>query len=300
MAFLGGAPKDPCCFAIDPACVRVVDPAWPSIRHTGDERRVSSRTWRKSMQVNQCVRLWILSRGFPCPDLPQQDALGESLDGARPSLLGEMLRIWAEDKEVPLIYRGLVFLGEEVASTADDQVVRIDKVIGFRAVGRDSGDTLQCGGEQLFWSSGELVTNQPDVRVAGRVDWDVVTLLTARPQCRGWLEQGSLIPGERGDQKLPTSARSTAPKRPPYMPAGFSTLQPHEMEAWTADVWREPAYQCRKWGTIQDESDARRLTLVCVVEPLPGWFSADTFRAGHSSWLGKEPTSQMELERKPK
>ena len=84
VAFSGGAPKDPCCFAIDPACVRVVDPAWPGIRHTGDERKVSSRTWRKSMQVNQCVRLWILSRGFPRPDLSQQDALGESLDGARP------------------------------------------------------------------------------------------------------------------------------------------------------------------------------------------------------------------------
>ena len=93
LEILGAAPACTYCSEIDPACVRVVDSAWPGIRHLGDVRKVSRRTWWKMMQENPRVWLWLISGGFPCQDLSQLNALREGLDGARSSLLWEMLRI---------------------------------------------------------------------------------------------------------------------------------------------------------------------------------------------------------------
>ena len=108
-------------------------------------------------------------------------ALTHLSGSSRSSLLWEMLRIWAEGEEVLSGYCVVEFLGENVASAAEDRVVRIDNEIGIRQVEIDSGDTSWCNRKRLFWSSFSLELDQPDVQVTERVNWDKVTLLTTLP-----------------------------------------------------------------------------------------------------------------------
>jgi len=96
--------------------------------------------------------------------------------------------------------------------------------------------------ERLFWINWAL-QRQRGVQVIEEPRWTTVKLQAKRMPLTRWLPKGWALFVQ--EPLYPTAVRAITRTKPPYMPAGLDTCQPHEVERWRRHNYIYPPYQFR-------------------------------------------------------
>ncbi|CAK0793447.1 unnamed protein product [Prorocentrum cordatum] len=246
---LGLVPAAHLSFEVDAEAVRVARRARPSTVHLGDVTAADPANQARLLRGHGRITKVIVIGGFPRRGFAVLNVAREGGAGPRSQLVGHMWRL-IEGLRRELPEATVDFLGENVASMAEDEVLASNKMFGRVPVSLDAADLGWARRPRLHWLSWDLpfeMSAEMKAAAGGaRPRACRVRLVTELPPVSEWLPRGATWPGAAEDGRLPTFARWTPRSSPRPRPAGPRQCTPKEVARWAAAGYAAPPYQFRE------------------------------------------------------
>ncbi|CAK0849798.1 unnamed protein product [Prorocentrum cordatum] len=153
---LGLVPAAHLSFEVDAEAVRVARPACPSTVHLGDVTAADPANLARLLRGHGRITKVIVIGGFPCQGFAVLNVAREGSADPRSQLVGHMWRL-IEGMRFELPEATVDFLGENVASMAEDEVLALNKMFGRVPVSLDAADLGWVRRPRLYWLSWDLL-----------------------------------------------------------------------------------------------------------------------------------------------
>ncbi|CAK0832761.1 unnamed protein product [Prorocentrum cordatum] len=247
---LGRAPAAHQSFEVDAEAARVARRAPPSTVHLGDVTAADPAHLARLLRDHGRIAKVIVIGGVPCQGYMVLNVAREGSADSRSQLVGHMWRL-IEGLKRGLPEATVDFLGENPASTAEDEVLALNKMFGRVPVSLDAADLGRVRRPRLQWPSWDLLPSfEMTAEMTAAADGAQpracrVRLVTELPPVSEWLPRGASWPGAAEGGRLSTFARWTPRSSPRPRPAGLRRCTPKEVARWTAAGYAAPPYQFR-------------------------------------------------------
>ena len=250
---------------VDKACKRVARRRWPGMIELGDVTTIEMKTLellRRS--IGQDVDCVLVGARNCCQRGSEPH---DQLDGGRPLLLHEVLRIIGLLKScfsVPVHF----FVETDFQVNLRNTKL-ISTELGCEPLLIDSKWFSWCRGPRLFWCSWTPGACEAErfVQHDYHTEWIF-------PCCRGeasdWLEAGATWNG-KPNEWLPPLSRPKARKTPPSNPVGIENASPGAIARWIADQYRIEACNYERNVMITGVDGKVRLPSLTEREVLMGF-----------------------------
>ncbi|CAK0903184.1 unnamed protein product [Prorocentrum cordatum] len=250
---LGLVPAVHLSFEVDPAAVRVARRSYPSTQHLGDVTEADPVALAALMRARGRVSRVLVVGGFPCQVFAGLNVARQGLDDPRAGLVDHMVRI-VDGLRTAMPEASIDFLGENVASMPECDVLRLNQLFGRIPLEIEAGDVGWVRRPRLYWASWDLLPSfEAEPVVVRAKTQDVrrackVALKAERPPLEEWLPPGAVCPGPAAGEPLPTFVRWAPRSQPRPRPAGIGECSAAELARWEAAGFASPPYQFRdKW-----------------------------------------------------
>ncbi|CAK0886883.1 unnamed protein product, partial [Prorocentrum cordatum] len=250
---LGLVPAVHLSFEVDPTAVRVARRSYPSTQHLGDVTEADPVALAALMRARGRVSRVLVVGGFPCQVFAGLNVARQGLDDPRAGLVDHMVRI-VDGLRTAMPEASIDFLGDNVASMPECDVLRLNQLFGRIPLEIEAGDVGWVRRPRLYWASWDLLPSfEAEPVVVRAKTQDVrrackVALKAERPPLEEWLPPGAACPGPAAGEPLPTFVRWTPRSQPRPRPAGIGECSAAELARWEAAGFASPPYQFRdKW-----------------------------------------------------
>ncbi|CAK0847024.1 unnamed protein product, partial [Prorocentrum cordatum] len=253
LEILGLVPAVHLSFEVDPTAVRVARRSYPSTQHLGDVTEADPVALAALLRARGRVSRVLVVGGFPCQVFAGLNVARQGLDDPRAGLVDHMVRI-VDGLRTAMPEASIDFLGENVASMPECDVLRLNQLFGRLLLEIEAGDVGWVRRPRLYWASWDLLPSFEAEPVAVRAKTqDVrrackVALKAERPPLEEWLPPRAVCPGPAAGEPPPTFVRWTPRSQPRPRPAGIGECSAAELARWEAAGFASPPYQFRdKW-----------------------------------------------------
>ncbi|CAK0869098.1 unnamed protein product [Prorocentrum cordatum] len=255
---LGLVPAAHLSFEVDAEAARVARRAHPSTVHLGDAAAADPANLARLLRGHGRITKALVIGGSPRQGFTVLNVAREGGAGPRSQLVGHMWRL-IEGLRRELPEATVDFLGENVASMAEDEVLALNKMFGRVLVSLDAADLGWVRRPRLRWLSWDLLPSfemTAEMKAAAdgaRPRACRVRLVTELPPVSEWLPRRATWPGAAEDGRLPAFVRWTPRSSPRPRPAGLRKCTAKEVARWTAAGYAAPPYQfrdcfCLRWA----------------------------------------------------
>ncbi|CAK0851484.1 unnamed protein product, partial [Prorocentrum cordatum] len=281
---LGLVPAVHLSFEVDPTAVRVARRSYPSTQHLGDVTEADPAA----------LAALLRARGL--------NVARQGLDDPRAGLLDHMVRI-VDGLRTAMPEASIDFLGENVASMPECDVLRLNQLFGRIPLEIEAGDVGWVRRPRLYWASWDLLPSFEAEPVVVRAKTQgvrracKVALKAERPPLEEWLPPGAVCPGPAAGEPLPTFVRWAPRSQPRPRPAGIGECSAAELARWEAAGFASPPYQFRDKWCIHQADGRVEPPDATIREKLMGFPEGHTVPCMTSSQAKAEPAKYEALRR---
>ncbi|CAK0838916.1 unnamed protein product [Prorocentrum cordatum] len=291
---LGLVPAVHLSFEVDPTAVRVARRSYPSTQHLGDVTEADPVALAALMRARGRVSRALVVGGFPCQVFAGLHVARQGLDDPRAGLVDHMVRI-VDGLRTAMPEASIDFLGENVASMPECDVLRLNQLFGRIPLDIEAGDVGWVRRPRLYWASWDLLPSfEAEPVVVRAKTQDVrrackVALKAERPPLEEWLPPGAVCPGPAAGEPLPTFVRWAPRSQPRPRPAGIGECSAAELARWEAAGFASPPYQFRDKWCIHQADGRVEPPDATIREKLMGFPEGHTVPCMTSSQAKAEP-----------
>ncbi|CAK0820073.1 unnamed protein product, partial [Prorocentrum cordatum] len=299
---LGLVPAVHLSFEVDPTAVRVARRSYPSTQHLGDVTEADPAALAALLRARGRVSRVLVVGGFPCPVFAGLNVARQGLDDPRAGLVDHMVRI-VDGLRTAMPEASIDFLGENVASMPECDVLRLNQLFGRIPLEIEAGDVGWVRRPRLYWASWDFLPSfEAEPVVVRAKTQDVrrackVALKAERPPLEEWLPPGAVCPGPAAGGPLPTFVRWTPRSQPRPRPAGIGECSAAELARWEAAGFASPPYQFRDKWCIHQADGRVEPPDATIREKLMGFPEGHTAPCMTSSQAKAEPAKYEALRR---
>ena len=245
---------------LDEGANRITSRRWPGTIFVQDVRSIDRalvRQWSLAFLQVQEVHVWA---GFLCKDLTSAKHGRLNLAGSQSSLYWEIPRVCklVEDEFGKNVVVKKVL--ENVASMDRSAAEEISQDFGAIPYRLDCSQAVPMRRPRFAWTTEQLESLLPDVRVSVASYWKEVNASAPYPETAQWITPGYTWEGEQLGAIFPTCMRSIPRDVPPPKPAGLEKCDWACRQRWYEDYYRYPPYQYKSEFLIRSPNTWRLLS----------------------------------------
>jgi len=221
------------------AACRVAKQNYPDVQHMGDVKDITTEQIVEALRPCTGIDFVLHASGPPCQDVSGLSAGRKGVSGERSGLMALLPLVRQQIRAAtPRAEHG--DLMEMVASLSQSDQLAYDEINQSVPVRLCPSSHWPVRRPRLYWITWALSPAE-DVSVEETERWTAVQLCHPVLSRASWLPRGWWC--HDASPLFPTLTRGEDKKKPPFKPAGLSTLDQHEYDRWVRDKFAFPAYQ---------------------------------------------------------
>ncbi|CAK0807151.1 unnamed protein product, partial [Prorocentrum cordatum] len=232
-------------FEVDPQAVRVARRAYPGTQHLGDVTYADPAALAGLLRARGRVARVVVIGGFPCQIYTSLNVDRKGSSDSRASLVDHMVRV-IRGLRAAMPEVSVDFLGENVASMAESDVLHLSGLFERIPLEIEAGDIGWVRRPRLYWPSWDLLPSCEAKTVMVLTKDGAsrrrcrVSLEAEPPPLEEWLPAGARCPGAEGGVPLPAFVRWAPRSQPRPRPAGIGECTAAELTRWEEAAFAAP------------------------------------------------------------
>ena len=275
-------------YEIEETAIRVTECNYPDAKQMGDVHGITAASLQAATHDGPLITEVMHYTGPPCQNVTGLNPAGGGVEGSKSRLMMLLPLIRAAIKKAFPKAKRAEFCEMVASMMREDQLV-YDKVNGSIPYRICPSKHNYVRRPRLFWLTWSL-PGVPVERDEEHGRWISVPMRGKRMPLKRWLRRGCKAVAD--GPTFPTFVRCTERKKPPFMPAGLSTLRRHELARYKRFKFCYPPYQFQDKhmvrfpnGELRPPDSEMREVLMCYGKDYThAAYSASQRRSDPAGW----------------